>query len=321
MKKILVIEDDLILLESIAIFLRKEGYEVHTAKDGIIGIQSAIDIIPDLIISDIDMPRKDGFEVCRTLQSVPSTETIPFIFLTAKSEKEDLRRGMQLGADDFLSKPFEFKELLKSIRLRIGKHERFLKQRDERLYKLIDNPITGIYMYRGNKFIYASHKLSEILGYSRDELEEMSFDDLTDPKENDDASEKIARCIKGIQDTVHCNMNIVKKDQSKALIEIFGTLIIHNGTECLIGNAIEIKKGKYLELLPGKNADMKKLSNREIEVLQLICKGYSSSEISEKLFLSQRTVDTHRANLIEKTESRNTADLVMYAIRNGLAEL
>jgi len=321
MKKILVIEDDFVLLDNIADFLKQEGFDVHTAKDGTDGIQAAIDVLPDLIISDIDMPRKDGYEVCRTLQTIPSTSTIPFIFLTAKSQKEELRRGMQLGADDFLTKPFELDELLKSIRLRIEKHDRHIKQSDDRFYALIDNPVIGVYIYCGNKFIFTNSKLSEIIGYSRKELELMSFDDLAEANENDDAFEKIQRCIKGIQNSVHVNMKITKNDQTQIIIEIFGTLIMLNGNECLMGNISEVKQGKYIELLPGKNTDKTKLSNREIEVLQLICKGFSSAEICEKLFVSQRTIDSHRANLIEKTESRNTADLVMYAIRNGLVEI
>ena len=322
MKKILIIEDNIILLESIYEFLTQEGYEVYKAMDGTMGIEKAMEFLPDLIISDINMPKKDGYEVCRMLQSIPETALIPFIFLTSKTQNEDLRRGMQLGADDFLTKPFEFEELLKTVRLRINKHDRYINQSDEKFYKLIDNPLIGVYIYQNNKFVYTNSKLIEILGYPKNELNTMSFEDLGDNNsENEDAFTKISRCIKGIQSSIHVKLNIIKNNKTRSTVEIYGTMVLLKGKESLMGNIIEVKKGKYIEILPGNNTDKSKLSQREIEVLKLICKGFSSSEISQKLSLSQRTIESHRTNLIVKTESRNTPDMVMFAIRNGIIDL
>jgi len=321
MKKILVIEDDPVILKNTANFLIEEGFEVYTASDGIQGIQVALDVIPDLIISDINMPKKDGYEVCKTLQSVPATSTIPFIFLTAKTQKDDLRLGMQSGADDYLTKPFDYSELLKSVKLRLEKHERILKQSDERFYSLIDNPMVGVFIYMENKFLYSNSIISEITGYSKDELKLMSFEDLVYTENNDDALEKIQRCIKGIQGSVHTELKIFKKDQTLTLIDVFGTLIKFRKKDCLMGNILEVLTGKKTENAAIYNIGKSKLSQREIEVLQFICQGFSSVEISEKIFLSQNTIETHRANLISKTGSKNTADLVMFAIRNGLVEL
>jgi PAS domain S-box-containing protein len=321
MKKILVIEDDPMILKNIANFLIEEGFDVITADNGIEGIQVALEIIPDLIISDISMPKKDGYEVCKTLQSVPATSTIPFIFLTAKALKDDLRMGMQSGADDYLTKPFDYSELLMSVKLRLEKHERILKQSDERFYALIDNPMVGVYIYMDNKFLFSNSKISEITGYSREELKQMSFEDLVYTENNDAALEKIQRCLKGIQTSVCAELKIVKKDQSQIVIDVFGTLITFRKKECLMGNILELKTDKKTEFISIKNEEKLKLSPREIEVLQYICQGFSSSEIAEKLFLSQNTIETHRANLIAKTDSKNTADLVMFAIRNGHVEL
>ncbi|MDD5571260.1 MAG: response regulator [Bacteroidales bacterium] len=316
-KKILIIEDDIVIMETTAEFLNEEGFEVYTAVNGVEGIQKAIEIIPDLIISDVSMPLKNGYEVCKTLQSVPDTNTIPFIFLTARIQKDDVRHGMQLGADDYLAKPFDYSELLKSIRIRLEKHDRSINQSDERFYALIDNPMVGVYIYEGNKFLYSNSIISEISGYSRDELKLMSFEDLTYTENNDAALEEIQRCLKEIKSSVRIELKILKKDQSQTLIDIFGTLIKFRKKDCLMGNIIE----KNSEPIIGKNTGKSVLSDREIEVLQLICKGFSSAEIAEKIFLSQRTIDAHRANLITKTESSNTAGLVMYAIRNHLVEL
>jgi len=321
MKKVLVIEDDLLILESTVDFLKDKGFEVHSATDGVAGIQAAIEIIPDMIISDISMPKKNGFEVCKTLQQIPSLCNIPFIFLTAKDQKEDIRQGMQLGADDYLTKPFQFSELLKIIKIRLAKHERYAKQNDEQFFALIDNPMVGVYVYDDNKFTFSNSKLTEILGYSKEELRLMSFEDLVSGDENDESLEKINRCTKGIQNSFYAELKIIKNDKSIVVIEAYGTIITMKGNECLMGNILEVKSGKGSELIIGKDIDRSKFSQREIEVLQLICQGLSTTEISEKLFLSKHTIDTHRANLIAKTGSRNTPDLVMYAIRNGIVEL
>jgi PAS domain S-box-containing protein len=320
-KKILIIEDDPAILETTAEFLNEEGFEVSTAVNGVDGIQKALEIIPDLIISDISMPLKNGYEVCKTLQSVPDTSSIPFIFLSAKIQKEDQRLGMQLGADDYLTKPFDYSELLKSIKIRLDKIERYLKQGDDKFYALIDNPVVGVYIYADNKFTYSNSKLSEIIGYDKEEMKFLSFEDLVYNDKSDENLEKIRKCINGMHDSVHTELIISKKDQSPLLIEIFGTIVKIKGKECMLGKIIEKNSEKTLELILGKNIQKSVLSEREIEVLKLICAGLSSAEIAEKIFLSQRTIDAHRASLIAKTESRNTADLVMYAIRNHFVEL
>jgi PAS domain S-box-containing protein len=320
-KKILIIEDDPLILETAAEFLIDEDFDVVTAYNGVEGIQKAIEILPDLILSDISMPIKNGYEVCKTLQTVPETSTIPFIFLTAKSQHEDQRLGMQLGADDYLTKPFDYAELLRSIKIRLEKHEQYLKQSDERFYALIDNPMVGVYIYEENKFLYSNAIISEITGYSKDELKLMSFEDLVYTEDNDTAIEKIQRCLKGIQGSVHTELKIFKKDKSKTAIEVFGTLIKFRRKDCLMGNIVEISQDKKSGLESINIHGKSKLSQREVEVLQLICQGFSSSAISEKIFLSQNTVETHRANLISKTGAKNTAELVMFAVRNSLVEV
>lgn len=322
MKKIiLIIEDDANILENSAEFLKEEGFEVFTANNGVEGIQKAIEVIPDLIISDISMPLKSGYEVCKTLQAIPDTGTIPFIFLTAKVQKDDLRQGMQLGADDYLTKPFNYAELLKSIRLRLEKRERYIKQNDERFFALIDNPVVGVYLYAGNKFIYANSKLCEISGYGKEEIKFLSFEDMVCSDEENGKLELLHKCISGVHGSVHTELKIFKKDQTPAIIELFGVMVKKEGKECLMGNIVDKSSGKETELFPCKNNEKSLLTERETEVLQLICKGLSSSEIAEKLFVSPRTIDAHRLTLIAKTESRNTADLVMYAVRNHLVEL
>jgi DNA-binding response OmpR family regulator len=122
LEKILVIEDELLILESIIEILQDEGYECLKAVNGEEGIQIAKDQTPDLIICDIRMPVLNGYEVLQDLRDNPRTSTIPFIFLSALVDKSDLRKGMVLGADDYVTKPFQPEELISSVKTRLEKH-------------------------------------------------------------------------------------------------------------------------------------------------------------------------------------------------------
>lgn len=127
MKKILIIEDNPDVRENTAEILELSNYEVVTAENGKEGVKLAHEILPDLIICDVMMPELDGFGVLRILSQNQVTSHIPFIFLTAKTEKSDFRKGMSLGADDYITKPFDDVELLNAIEVRLRKHETFLK--------------------------------------------------------------------------------------------------------------------------------------------------------------------------------------------------
>ena len=127
MKKILVIEDNDEVRENIQEILELSNYNVITAVNGKLGAETALKEIPDLIICDIMMPVLDGYGVLYLLNQHASTYGIPFIFLTAKSEKSDLRKGMELGADDYITKPFDGIELLKAVEIRLNKSDAIKK--------------------------------------------------------------------------------------------------------------------------------------------------------------------------------------------------
>jgi len=126
-KKILVIEDNEEVRENLEEILELHGYNVHGAQNGKIGVEQAIADPPDLILCDVMMPELDGFGVLNILSKKATTAHIPFIFLTAKSDKTDIRRGMNLGADDYITKPFYKDELLQVIETRMAKVERLRK--------------------------------------------------------------------------------------------------------------------------------------------------------------------------------------------------
>ncbi|MDX1942001.1 MAG: response regulator [Saprospiraceae bacterium] len=131
MKKILVIEDNLEVRENLAEILELSGYEVVAAEDGTEGVDLALNQQPDLIICDVMMPKLDGFGVLNILSKRAETADIPFIFLTAKAEKSDFRRGMNLGADDYITKPFYKDELLAVVEVRLRKSEQLRKRFDK----------------------------------------------------------------------------------------------------------------------------------------------------------------------------------------------
>jgi CRP/FNR family cyclic AMP-dependent transcriptional regulator len=127
MKKVLLIEDNTDIRENMAEILELSGYEVVTAADGKQGVTAAVNEKPDVIVCDIMMPVLDGYGVIHMLQKNADTRNIPFIFLTAKAERDEIRKGMTLGADDYITKPFNGTELLAAIESRLHKND-VLKQ-------------------------------------------------------------------------------------------------------------------------------------------------------------------------------------------------
>jgi CRP/FNR family cyclic AMP-dependent transcriptional regulator len=121
MKKILLIEDNKNIRENTAEILELANYKVFTAENGKTGVETALEQKPDLIICDIMMPVLDGYGVLHVLHKNVAIQNTPFIFLTAKAERDDMRKGMELGADDYLTKPFQGAELLNAVESRLKK--------------------------------------------------------------------------------------------------------------------------------------------------------------------------------------------------------
>lgn len=123
MTKVLLIEDNEDIRENVIEILELSDYKVYAADNGKAGVELALKHSPDIVLCDIMMPEMDGYSVLKTLNENNHTRATPFIFLTAKAERPDIRKGMEMGADDYLTKPFDDQELLKAIESRLKKKE------------------------------------------------------------------------------------------------------------------------------------------------------------------------------------------------------
>ena len=355
--KILLVEDDRALAITISNLLRVKGYDVTHAGDGASGIQKAFEIVPDLILCDISMNEISGYDVFNVLKESSATAMIPFVFLTAKSELKDIRFGMQLGADDYIVKPFEYDELLTSLQTRLNKAEAHRKANEEKFLALSMIAPYGIFIYQDDHFIETNPSLSTTLGYTRPELLKMGFADIIATKDRAKAMDKINRCLRGFEKDIHISFNVVHKDGHQVSTELYGIVGMKvKGRSSILGTLIlskaeviqeqnlegleinEIKEfEKAIDLLAGTRSyistelvnklitvfrnseairekvqeDVIGFSNRELEVLNHVCEGLSTKEIADKLFISSRTVEKHRANLMTKTNAKNIIEVII----------
>jgi two-component system sensor histidine kinase/response regulator len=176
MKRILVIEDERDVRNNILELLSAEGYEATGASEGEEGFRLAWEKLPDLIICDIRMPGMDGYGVLARLRKEPRTITIPFLYLTALHERQDMRKGMQLGADDFITKPFSREELLDAVQARLEKHTALVDHVQKRITEM------RTYLVRSLPYELLT-PLSSVLGFSEliiDNLNHMSTDQVRD---------------------------------------------------------------------------------------------------------------------------------------------
>jgi DNA-binding NarL/FixJ family response regulator len=234
MKKILVVDDDSILRKVLQNSLEQKGYQVISVGSGKEALIKFNQDIPDIIVSDISMPEMDGFEFCRQLRSQPSGKLTPFIFLSAKNELDDRIQGHTIGADSYLSKPFEMKELLANIEALI--------ERSRRVH-------------------------AEIVHFIEQLVSSRSASVLTNTTHNDE------------------------------------------GSESIIETSSASKHTSAPEPLP--------LTPAEERVFWETIQGYTNKQISERLFISPRTVQTHLSNILNKLNLSNRTQLVRFAYEQG----
>lgn len=231
MSKILVIEDEQALRDNLMCLLDAEDFEVFGAGNGKTGVELAKSHLPDLIICDVTMPILDGFGVLTALRSTPATTTIPFIFLTAKVDKTDLRQGMESGADDYLTKPFSRKELLAAISVRLEKQAVISQQQSQKLEELRSSIALSLP-------IELRSPLNNILGFSQllvEEADEMKSQEVREMAQIIQKSgERLERLIQNfllyaeleLLATVPARIEALKTGRTSSAATVIETLVI-----------------------------------------------------------------------------------------------
>jgi DNA-binding NarL/FixJ family response regulator len=354
-RKILIIEDDVLLSKTLKNVLSAYGYEALIANSGAEGIQKAYEFSPDLILCDINMSPIDGYQVFNILEDSSVTNKIPFIYITGKSDLEDIRLGMELGADDYIVKPFSNEELLKSIKVRLAKYEKLVNIGKSDYQALVELSPNGIFIFDGETIYEINNAFSEATGYKPEDFKRITFKDIVDEKSYVSIQSKVLKSAKGLMKSFDEQINIITVDKRLMPSKLYVTASQKfRGFTLLIGllETVEVNQSEYDRLvsilseekvdITGKLATKLQrafefpalksaatdrtltasiFSKREQEVLKLSCRGLPIKIIADELCISDRTVEKHRASLMEKTGSKNIVEVIIYALKNDLIEL
>ena len=294
MKKVLIIEDNQDILENTAEILELSNYEVVTAPNGKIGVEKALATKPDLILCDIMMPELDGYGVLHILQKNAGTEDTPFIFLTAKTEQKDVRKGMALGADDYIIKPFDTTDLLNAIEGRIKKAD-LLKQKISDGLIGVNELISIVGGEKALKDFVAGRHLD------KHKKKQRIFSEGNHPirvyyvekgkikifKTNNDGKELIVQIVNGGEFFGYIAMlqNAVYSDNAEALEDSEIAAIPKNEFEELMNSNPEVSR-KFIKLLANDIAEREEqliriaynsLRRKVADALLTVCKKYKSS--------------------------------------------
>ena len=319
MKKILLIESNIKLLNKTSEFLKRKFFNVISTSEGTTGIQKALEFLPDIILCDSEVSGLSGYEIFNTLIQINSTAIIPFVFLMNKASNEDVRAAMNLGVDDYLEKPFDKNDLLKLIEIRLEKQEKIMGLADHKFNTLMEHSTDGVFIYQNEKLSYANKKFCDLVAYSKRELIGMNLVNILYKDDIQLVIDKISRLKKGIQRDIHTEFRVISGDQNIVQLLMSGSCINVDGKKSIVGT-IKIKEDIANRAFVTQKS-LIHLTQREKEILHFICKGYLNMEIAKELNISNRTVEGHRANLLNKTESRNTASLAVFAIKYGFFQI
>ena len=227
--KILVIEDELHVRENIVELLEAENFEVFSAKDGFQGIFLAEAHTPELILCDVNMPDLDGYGVLSSLRKNSDIAITPFIFLTAKAASEEIRQGMNLGADDYLTKPFSRQELLSAIKARLSKQKIHAQKTDTLL-----NDIGESLSYSISEKIF--NPLDEILGASEIFVQDSTMIDAAD--------------IKKLGEHIQSNSRFLKRAILNIFMYLNMELMFHNSEALdIIKNIYTTRPGDFVFMI------------------------------------------------------------------------
>ncbi len=356
-KKILVIEDDQALGTTIQNVLAFNNYDVYFANNGATGIQKAFEYNPDLILCDINMDPLDGYQVYRVLEESSILNRIPFIFLTGSSELEDIRFGMSLGADDYIVKPFNNADLLKTIEKRLEKFRAIREDATKEFDRLFNLSSVGILIFDGNKVHKNNLAFRKLIRIGKDELAGITIEKLIDEQSVLKLKASISSYVTNkneiFSDTVNLIVNSGEVQQMQLVVsefEKFSDYTLFIGLFSMTTDAasqtddlqyakdvyrllrhenIKISEAlgeKITAIFRQKQLNIQKQSNtfytkRENQVLYLSMEGLPIKVIADRLSISDRTVEKYRTRLMEKSGASNMIEVIVFALRNSLVEI
>ncbi|MCB2195228.1 MAG: response regulator [Bacteroidetes bacterium] len=321
MRKVLIIENARRLLQIISDFLNKKGFDVISADNSSSGIQKALECLPDIILCDNELTNLNAYEIYNTLQQINSTAVIPFIFLIGTTENEYVRLAMDLGADGFIKKPIQLNELLTLINVRLAKQDKIMGVADQKFNTLMDYSSNAIFIYCDAQLNYVNNKFCELFMYNKSHLLGMNLINFVYKDDIRLVAEKIEKGLHGIFNEQEIQFRIITKNDNIVKLNVQLSRVTLRGKNSLIGTVLASGSKNGNSVVGQSKTIQYKITNREKEILKNICDGKTNREIGELLGISERTVEGHRINLLKKTESRNSATLAIFAVKNNLYQI
>ncbi|WP_319226491.1 response regulator [Draconibacterium orientale] len=302
MKKVLIIEDEIDLLEDLSEILMYEGFEPYKAKNGEEGYELAITISPDIILCDILMPGIDGFELLQKLNNSEQKPDIPFIFTTALSDRTNLRKGMEYGADDYLTKPFTKEELLNAIKSRLTRHDqltRLLRVENNEMVKELLERLDGL----NHKLVAKGEELFEISELHNDlrrELQEKEQELL-----NKDLS------VLEFNSTIQQLRKLIKQYMADAKLapELKTVLLELNSTiskNSLLSSSLTAFQFNFNQQYPNFSANIgaqyPQLTQYDLTLISAMAAGLNTFQLADMLCISPDSVRKSRYRIKKKLE-------------------
>ncbi|EKD31254.1 MAG: sensory box/GGDEF family protein [uncultured bacterium] len=314
--KILVIDDDKILGKTLKIVLSMHGYDVCYANNGSSGIQKAFEYKPNLVLCDVKMGSVNGYSVYNFLKESSVLDKIPFIFISACNEPKDFRIGMDLGADDYISKPFANEELIKIIEKKLTKFNKLKETGKQEFNSLFNLTPYGIILFDEHYIYNVNSTLIQNLTLSPDDLKSYSVEKLLDTVSYNKIKDKIVRCTNGLLDSFREDVVLLPKVGEKFEASLYVSVYEKTQVSSILIGFIILDFRKSRDNFNRIESNI--FSKREYQVLYLSMEGLSIKMIANELSISNRTVENHRENLMKKTSSNNMIGVITFALKNNL---
>ncbi len=250
---ILVVEDDETIRTNLIQLLSFEGYKAEGAADGDEGLQIAVKNRPDLIICDVAMPKMDGFQVLESLRQEPDISEVPFLFLTARSSRQDIRHGMTLGADDYITKPFSDSEILDAVSVRLKKYHKSDEDEGED-DSSEENGVPRVLVFKDNQIVMRF--VEQAVAFSSPDAELVTVSNLAD-LETQLETHKFSLAIVDEGGPEKTGIRAVQKLRAQAATQSLPVLMI-----------ISADKPQAQHMLPGLNVRWFVSRPIDLEVLQ-----------------------------------------------------